>query len=72
MRLIGVVRSPFKRRGDVPLRGYEASVGYIEIFREYEEGLKDIEGFSHIVVLWIFHESEGYNLLVNRWRTKAA
>jgi tRNA-Thr(GGU) m(6)t(6)A37 methyltransferase TsaA len=39
-------------------------VGYIEIFREYEEGLKDIEGFSHIVVLWIFHESEGYNLLV--------
>lgn len=61
---IGVVHSPFEHKGDVPLRGYEEAVGWIEIFREYEEGLNDIEGFSHIVVLWIFHGSEGYSLLV--------
>ena len=64
LRPIGVVHSPFKYRGDVPLRGFEEAVGCIEVFREYEAGLKDIEGFSHIVVLWIFHESEGYSLLV--------
>lgn len=64
MRTIGTVHSAFKHGGDVPLRGYEEAVGWIEIFREYEEGLQDVEGFSHIVVLWIFHESEGYSLLV--------
>lgn len=61
---IGVIHSTFKHRGDVPLSGYQDVIGEIEIFREYEEGLKDLEGFSHIVVLWIFHESEGYSLLV--------
>lgn len=64
LKPIGVVHSPFKHRGDVPLRDYQDAVGEIEIFKEYEEGLKDVEGFSHIVVLWIFHESEGYSLLV--------
>lgn len=61
---IGVVYSPFKRREDVPLRGSQNAIGQIEIFKEYEEGLKDIDGFSHIVVLWIFHESKGCKLLV--------
>ena len=60
---IGVVHSLFKHREDVPLRGQD-TIGQIEIFNEYEKGLKDIDGFSHIVVLWIFHESEGYKLLV--------
>lgn len=54
----------FKRAEDVPLRGFEDASGQIEIFKEYEDGLKDIDGFSHLVVLWIFHESEGYSLLV--------
>lgn len=61
---IGVVHSPFKHSEDVPLRGQDA-IGQIEIFNEYEKGLKDIDGFSHIVVLWIFHESKGYKLLVD-------
>lgn len=61
---VGVVHSPFKHREDVPLRGRQNAIGQIEIFKEYEEGLKDIDGFSHIVVLWIFHESKGYKLLV--------
>jgi tRNA-Thr(GGU) m(6)t(6)A37 methyltransferase TsaA len=66
LRPIGIVHSLFKRREDVPTRGpiqYEA-IGEIEIFKEYEDGLKDIDGFSHIVVLWIFHQSKGYELLV--------
>lgn len=61
---LGIIHSPFKHKEDVPLRGFENAVGEIEVFKEYEEGLKDIDGFSHIVVLWIFHESKSYNLLV--------
>ena len=34
------------------------------VFEDYEQGLKGIEGFSHLMVLWIFHESKGYSLLV--------
>lgn len=61
---IGVVHSPFENREDVPLREYHDAIGRIEVFREFEEGLKDVDGFSHLVVLWIFHESTGYSLLV--------
>ena len=66
IRPIGVIHSGFKRREDVPRKGpisYHA-IGEIEIFKDYEKGLKDIEGFSHLVVLWIFHRSKEYRLLV--------
>jgi tRNA-Thr(GGU) m(6)t(6)A37 methyltransferase TsaA len=36
----------------------------MEIFKEFEEGLKDIEGFSHVIVIFWFHKSEGFRLLV--------
>jgi len=36
----------------------------IEVFEEFEQGLQDIEGFSHIVVIFWFHRSQGYDLLV--------
>jgi len=39
-------------------------VSEIEVFEEFEQGLQDIEGFSHIVVIFWFHQSEGYTLLV--------
>ena len=38
--------------------------GTIELFPEYLEGLKDIEGFSHIIMLYHFHKSEGFKLSV--------
>ncbi len=65
MRLkpIGVVRSPFKRVEDVP-RKYGSIVGEIEVFEEYEPGLKDIDGIFHLMILWLFHKSEGYSLHV--------
>jgi len=34
------------------------------VFKEFEEGLQDIEGFSHIIVIYWFHKSQGYHLLV--------
>ena len=66
---IGIVHSPFKKKDDIQIekyahpRGFDDVNGELEIFKEYEDGLKDIEGFSQIVVLFVFHKSEGYKLL---------
>ena len=38
--------------------------GTVEIFEEYQQGLQDLDGFSHIVLLYIFHRSKGFNLHV--------
>ena len=65
LHAIGVVHSPYKDRGEVPYRGCKSDgVSQIEVFKEFEEGLQDIEGFSHIVVIYWFHKSQGYHLLV--------
>ena len=67
MRSIGVVRSPFTNTSQIPKgRGAKhEAVGILEIAAEFEEGLRDIEGFSHIFVLWVFDRSEGYDLLAH-------
>ena len=64
-RQIGVINTPFREKKGTPIQGYLApeSSGTVEVFPEYAEGLKDIEGFSHIVLLYCFHMSEGYKLL---------
>jgi tRNA (adenine37-N6)-methyltransferase len=65
MRPIGYVRSSYSGTEQVPkgLGAKHSMEGTLEVLREYEEGLKDIEGFSHIMVVWIFHHSEGYELI---------
>lgn len=68
LKPIGIIHSPFKKKEDVESkkyadsRGFDSIHGELEIFKEYEEGLKDVEGFSHLVVLFAFHKSEGYKL----------
>ena len=37
--------------------------GTVEIFPKFKKGLKDLDGFSHIILIYHFHESEGYSLL---------
>jgi len=50
---VGVVRSPYKKNGDAPHQGrFSEEISEIEIFPEYEEGLKDIETCSHLIVLY--------------------
>jgi len=64
-RAIGYVRTPFAQTSEVP-KGpgtKHVATGTLEILPEFEEGLKDIEGFSHLFVLWVFDRSEGYELL---------
>jgi tRNA-Thr(GGU) m(6)t(6)A37 methyltransferase TsaA len=65
VRPIGFVRSPFSETHQVP-RGLGAKHeqdGVLEILPEFETGLKDIEGFSHLFILWIFDRSQGYELV---------
>lgn len=55
---IGVIRTPYKRDGEAPHQAYKSEdAGEVEVFEEYEEGLKDVEGFSHLTILYEFHKS---------------
>jgi len=59
LRPIGVVHSPYKTPEEAPCQGRGlVPVSELEIFSEYEAGLKDIEGFSHLIVLYYFHRCE--------------
>jgi tRNA (adenine37-N6)-methyltransferase len=53
---IGYVRSPFKTAQEVPkgLGAKHEAEGTLEILPQFEPGLTDIEGFSHLIVLWVF------------------
>jgi tRNA-Thr(GGU) m(6)t(6)A37 methyltransferase TsaA len=65
MRPVGYVRSPFAEAQAVP-RGLGAKheeEGTLEILPEFAAGLADIEGFSHLYVIWAFDRSEGYELV---------
>jgi tRNA-Thr(GGU) m(6)t(6)A37 methyltransferase TsaA len=63
---IGFVHSPFKEPRGVPIqpRAGKDIRGTVEVLPEYARGLKDLEGFSHIILLFNFHLSEGYELEV--------
>ena len=65
LKPIGIIHSPYKNTGEAPYQGHKSEeIFQIEVFKEFEEGLKDIEGFSHIIVIYWFHKSQGYHLLV--------
>jgi tRNA-Thr(GGU) m(6)t(6)A37 methyltransferase TsaA len=66
-RPIGFVSSPYKQPGNVP-RGLGAkhqAEGALKILPEFAPGLTDIEGFSHLIVLWEFDRSEGFDLVAH-------
>ena len=66
MKPIGHVRSPYTDARQVPkgVGAQHAAEGTIEILPEFEPGLMDIEGFSHLLVLWVFHQADGFELVV--------
>src|SRR3989441_12527737 len=65
MRPIGVVRSPYTDTAQIP-KGpgatHEAE-GVLEILPTLERGLTDIDGLSHLYVLWVFDRAAGYELV---------
>lgn len=70
LKPIGIIHSPYKTRAEAPPQG-KSDILEIEIFKEYEEGLKDIETFSHLHVIYWMHKSKDYSLLITTpWDTK--
>ena len=65
MRPIGLVRSPYTETAQIP-KGSGArhdAEGVLEILPAFAEGLTDIDGFSHLYVIWVFDRATGYDLL---------
>ena len=63
---IGVIHSPFEGPKGTPIQpaGAKGINGSVEVFPQYTEGLKDVEGFSHIILIYHFHLSRESSLTV--------
>jgi tRNA-Thr(GGU) m(6)t(6)A37 methyltransferase TsaA len=65
-RPIGIIHSPFKQMEGTPIQpeaGKDVE-GIVEVYPEFAEGLKDLDGFSHIILVCHLHLSRGYALQV--------
>ena len=67
-RPVGRVRSPFKRPENIPPPAFappgffDRARGELRVFKKYEPALKDTEGFSHLIVIFVFHQAGGSKL----------
>ena len=64
LKPIGIIHSPYKKKEDIPIQGVFKPEGMttIEVFEKYAQGLKDVEGFSHLMILYFFHKSKDFSL----------
>ena len=71
---IGVIHSPFTEPPGTPIQPIAAEdvSGTVEVFPEYVEGLKDVEGFSHIILIYHFHLSKKSSLIQKPFLDKQA
>ena len=61
---IGFIRTPYQATSQIP-KGYGAqhhAEGVLDVLPQFEAGLTDVEGFSHLFVIWEFDRSEGFDL----------
>lgn len=63
---IGVVSSPYRNLKEIPNQPHYAKdiAGQVEIFPEYRSGLKDLDGFSHLILVCHFHMSSVFSLQI--------
>jgi len=63
---IGIIHTPFTSAAGMPVQpaGAAGIQGTVELFEQYQAGLKDLDGFSHIILLYYFHRSQGFELQV--------
>ena len=66
LKPIGIIHTPFSDLAGMPIQpaGAAGVKGTVEVFAEFQPGLKDLDGFSHILLLYVFHRSEGFKLQV--------
>jgi tRNA (adenine37-N6)-methyltransferase len=62
---IGYVRSPYQISSEIPkgIGVKHDAEGVLEILPEFAPGLKDVEGFSHLFVIWVFDRAKGFDLV---------
>ena len=60
MHPIGIIHSPYKHSKDIPRQGtFKRDVeAWVELEQKYAVGLKDLDGFSHAIILYYFHKSQ--------------
>lgn len=63
---IGIIHTPFTNLEGMPIQPAGASgvKGTVEVYEQYRPGLKDLDGFSHIILIYYFHGSSGFQLQV--------
>jgi tRNA-Thr(GGU) m(6)t(6)A37 methyltransferase TsaA len=63
---IGIIHSPYQDKADMPIQptGAGGVKGSIELLEEFKQGLADLDGFSHIILLYHFHRSDEFQLKV--------
>jgi tRNA-Thr(GGU) m(6)t(6)A37 methyltransferase TsaA len=65
MKPIGIIHSPYVDKKQTPIQPTRSdAAGSVEVFPEFADGLCDLEGFSHIILLYVFHKSDEYSLMV--------
>ncbi len=65
MRPIGEIHTPFVDKRDTPIQASRSTAtGQVEVYPAYIAGLRDLDGFSHIILLYVFHRSDDYKLSV--------
>ena len=62
---IGIIHTPYTRKEDTPIQGCFSpnNRGFVELFPEYVAGLKDIEDFSHLILIYHLNKAEGFQLV---------
>ena len=63
---IGIIHTPFTDPAGMPIQpaGARGVEGTVDILEKYRPGLMDLDGFSHVILLYRFHRSRGFNLTV--------
>ena len=64
---IGFVHSPYRESSSIPkgLGARHDAEGVIEVLRDFEPGLTDLDGFSHLFILWQFDRADGFDLIAH-------
>ena len=65
LRPIGIIHTPYKEPKGIPIQGKfkKGITGRVEVFPEYQSGLKDVEGFSHLILIYYFDRAKEENLI---------
>jgi tRNA-Thr(GGU) m(6)t(6)A37 methyltransferase TsaA len=65
MRPIGFIHSPYSDTAQIPKGAgtKHTAEGVLHVLPEFVPGLQDLDGFSHLFIIWVFHRSEGFELV---------